>query len=334
MSFISPLLRSQRLCAIFALACLCFPLGGHAFSLGKPKVPDWAMNQIPDTSQVLYGVGSGSSAEAAKQAALQDIAGKLLTQVASETRSHTLASGDSVSEQFSQNIKTSVDDMGLGGYTVDLSEKKGKTYWVRLSLAKSKLFDTTKAQLDPILLEIKNFFSTLDRTSALQVKKSVSHVRSLLDDARSKLFVMKSVRPSYDILSQQQRLSQNEKALSAKVNSLKIYVKASSQLSDLGYKLTNALNQDGMTTTTQASGAGVVTVNLSGNFADSMQMGSKFSAATVRAKTVDELGNLVSERQYQIYGSSSSSHAMARQIAVNKFMDELAIEGAASTLGF
>ncbi len=334
MSFTSKVGVYRIFLTVLVLAGLGLAPSVYAFGLGKSKSPDWAVNQASDTAAVLYGIGSGSSPDLAKQSALQDIAGKLLTKVESETSSHTSSSGGRVSERFTRNITTSVDDMGLGGYLVDKSEKKGKVYWVRLSLEKTKLYESTKAQVDPLLLELKNFFSTLSGTSALEVKQNHKSVEKTLEEARGKLFVMKAVRSNFDLLGAQQKLSGYENALKTKVDSLKIYVKASGSLKELASKLTNALNQEGMITTTEPSGSGVVTINLKGTFTDSIQVGAKFSAATVSARTVDELGKLVSERRYQIHGSSHSSHTMARQIAINKFIDDLMLEGVSERLGF
>jgi len=68
---------------------------------GKSKTPDWAIDQIPDTASTLYGIGSGRSIDAAKQAALEDIAGKLITNVQSSTQQLTQTSNGKVSESFS-----------------------------------------------------------------------------------------------------------------------------------------------------------------------------------------------------------------------------------------
>jgi hypothetical protein len=300
---------------------------------GKSKTPEWAIDQVPDTAHTLYGVGSGRSIEAAKQSALEDIAGKLITNVQSTTKQLTQASNGKVSESFSRNIQTSVEKMGLGGYVVDKSEKKGKTHWVRLSLEKSKLFNTTKTQLNPVMLELNDFFASLGRKSALSARLEQEHVASLISDARGKAFVMSAANQGYKVSALQQKLAAYESALNSKVNNLSVYIQAGNQMGEFGEKLAHQFGQEGWVASTRAPKANSIKISLNGSFRDGIQFGAKFSAATVDVRVTNELGELVSQQQLNIHGTSQSSHQLARQIAVNKFIDDASIYGVAQKFG-
>ncbi|MFT7558523.1 MAG: hypothetical protein ACI93R_000418 [Flavobacteriales bacterium] len=318
---------------ILLVLCLSLSVQPFAYGFGKSKAPGWVLNQIPDTDQVFYGIGGGGSLEAAKQGALEDIAGKLLTQVQSSSEYNSVASNDKVSEQFSSNIKTSVSNMGLSGYSVDLSKKKGKMYWIRISLEKSALFSSTAAQLEPVLLELNQTFSHIDSKSVLQIKKNADHLRRLIKDSKGKLFVMSSAQRSYNASPPQQILSSYESRLSDKLKGLVLYLKADKQLAELGTKIAHELNLNGWTATTRRPSAGFVTIQLNGVFKDGIQFGNKFSAAPLSIEVLDEFNKMIAQQQFHIHGTSRSSYENARQIAATKFVDELKLEGVGKKLG-
>lgn len=312
---------------------LASPLLQALGPFGKSKTPDWAIDQIPDTASTLYGIGSGRSIEAAKQSALEDIAGKLITNVKSSTQQLTQSSNGKVSESFSRNIQTSVEKMGLGGYEVDLSEKKGKVFWVRLSLERSKLFNTTKTQLAPVMLELQRFFGSIGDKSALTVRQEQEHVLSLIADARGKAFVMSAANQGYNALALQKKLAAFESALASKVENLSVYIQGSGQMREFAEKLAHQFGQEGWVASTTSPTAGSIKIVLKGSFRDGVQFGAKFSAATVDVRVSNELGQLVSQQQLNIHGTSQSSHPLARQIAVNKFIDDASVYGVAQKFG-
>ena len=304
-----------------------------AIGFGNKNPPEWVEDQLPDTDAVFYGIGSGKTPQEAKKVALEDIAGKLMTQVESSVEINTYAANDKVAEEFSSKIKTSVQNMGLSGYTVDASKKKGKTHWVRLKLDKATLFSSTKAQFDPLMMELSNTFKSFNTKSSLDVKKERADLVTKLAKANSQLFVMSSANKSFSASAYNQQLSAHREAVAKKMNELVIYVQASQDMKELAGKIVHELNQVDWVATTQKPAHSSPKLVLEGSFNDGEQFGNPFTQATVQSKLVDEYGRTVNQQSFNIHGTSRSSHASARQIAVNRFVEEASFSGVDDILG-
>lgn len=109
---------------------------------------DWWNSPPVDNEQYFYGVGEGYTLSQAQDLALNSIAGKLGTTIASEMSRKTQDFSGISSDNIARTIRSHVSDVKLGYYTVLNIADSANSTRILLRLDKQKLANSWRQQLE------------------------------------------------------------------------------------------------------------------------------------------------------------------------------------------
>jgi len=118
-----------------------------ACSTSAAIAQDWWNSPPVDDEQYFYGLGEGYTKQQAQELALNNIAGKLGTTIASEMSRNTQDMSGISADDIRRTIKTQVADMQLGYYSVLRTADEGSGTRVLVRLDKQKLAADWQRQL-------------------------------------------------------------------------------------------------------------------------------------------------------------------------------------------
>ena len=122
------------------------------------KPPSWFLSTKQGAK--FYGVGSGGSFESAKQAAIDDLAQSVQTQVRSSTHIHNTQHNDKLTTKLSQHIELDSSALSLPNLQVSNKAYKQGTYYVQVGISKEQLLAPLKQDLQAILSRAKPIIAT------------------------------------------------------------------------------------------------------------------------------------------------------------------------------
>lgn len=122
------------------------------------KPPSWFLSTKQGAK--FYGVGSGGSFESAKQAAIDDLAQSVQTQVRSSTHIHNTQHNDKLTTKLSQHIELDSSALSLPNLQVSNKAYKQGTYYVQVGISKERLLAPLKQDLQAILSRAKPIIAT------------------------------------------------------------------------------------------------------------------------------------------------------------------------------
>lgn len=116
--------------------------------VAQAKLPDWVESPTPDTDTHLYSVGSSTTLDRAKKAALVELAGKVNSRVQQLYQSKERAVNDQYSSWTSVDTEVEIGETDLRYFYVNQTEQIGNVYWVELVLDKVKMAQDLSARLE------------------------------------------------------------------------------------------------------------------------------------------------------------------------------------------
>ncbi len=130
--------------------------------------PKWVSNprSVLDYEEYIIGIGSGSSYQAALTNAQTDLAQQISVKVESvlELKSVNLEIGgkEFYAESIEKSSKLTVDQM-LKGITVARQEQEKQTYWVMVTLNKTRMLNSIRGELDALYRSAETLFEDGNR---------------------------------------------------------------------------------------------------------------------------------------------------------------------------
>jgi len=323
-SAIRPALHSAWL----LLALIVLPLAASAKGL-----PEWVQSPPQDTDNLLFGIGQGASIPNATQSALESVAGKLMTEVESNLTIDTQVEDNIAKESVASQIRSQVAKTNLANYSVEATERDGKDFFVLVKVDQNAVWKANQDALKENLAEIDAYFGKLDKRSTLDVTEEQGAIEDKIKQARSKALISRSLNPNYDHTAISEKLRSYEAKLQDKVDNKAIYIVASPDLTPLAQRLANQLTNEGFTVSLTKPITNTPEIHLDGKFDQYDQFNQKHVTARTVIRVMDEFNKAVSTTEVVLTGASMLSHDSAKTIAINRYMQEVEIQGAAASLG-
>ncbi len=318
---------------IHYILVLTFLLAQSQLLIAGKKLPDWVLNPVSDTDSTLYGVGQGSSHANAKQSALESIAGKLLTEIESTLTVNTQSSNDKVMENVSGSIKSQIANTNLSGHEVDRVKKVKKVYWAQVSIPKKVLYETTWNEFRDLMNGLNQQFSSLSEQSVLEVYGDREGTYETLKKARSKLMIARAVNSQVDYSRYSNQLTVFGVKLEKKLNRFIIYVTSNPEMSELAKRLANQLSIEDIPAVLSTPQYRAPKLKIDGKFKEQIMLNQKNVVSRLTVELIDEFSNTLSTREFNIRGSSLTSHESAKTVAINRFVKDLELEGINEAFG-
>lgn len=308
-------------------------LGCTTMAASAKGLPAWVESPPADSASHYFGIGQGKSIANATQSALESVAGKLMTEVESDLTIATQVQDNVAKSEVASQIRSQVAKTNLANYSVEATEKDGKDYFILIKVEKAAVLQANQDALKELMSELNAYFTRLDERGSLAVKDDAKGVGEKIRQARSKALISRSLNPNYDHTGISNTLRSYENKLSQKVANQTIYISSSPALKNLAQKIANQLTNEGYTVTLNKPTQPAPTIHLNGNFREFEQFQQKHVAANAAVRVTDEFNKALYTSEVVLSGASMMSYDSAKTIAVNRYIKELEVYGAATSFG-
>lgn len=314
--------------ALLLLVALCYT--STVYSKGLPA---WFQTPPSDNADTLFGIGQGTSLQTATQSALESIAGKIMTEVESDMTIATQVQDNVANSQVASQVRSQVAKTNLANYTVEAQQKDGKDFYVLVKVNQKAVWQANQDALKELEAEIDAYFDDLQSKSTLSVSEDQSAITDKIHLARSKALISRSLNPNYDHTTISNKLRGYQDRLKKKVANNAIYITGSADLKALAQRVANQLTNEGYTVTLTPSNNNATVIYLEGSFREYDQFNQKHVTARAVIRVTDEFKKPIYTKEVVLNGSSLMSYDSAKTIAVNRYLKELELDGAAASFG-
>lgn len=165
------------------------------------EIPSWVLNPPADDNNHFYGVGEGDSMRMARDEALNTIAAKLSTSVASTLSKNatqsTLGSGLIFNSTTNQQLSSEVKKITFSNYNIVYNAvENGRTY-VLVKVNRNQFLAEKKEEIADLEKEMANLFSKLKSKEILERFKILKDITQTAERAKTLVSIVASLDPSY-----------------------------------------------------------------------------------------------------------------------------------------
>lgn len=284
-------------------------------------IPEWVKTPPGDSSVSMYGIGEGYNLESAKQSALKDIAGKLATNVKSESENRDYLYNGMGSSAFQQKVNTQVKDTKLTNYEVLKTTQSQGQYYALIAMSRAAFVKDKLDQLTEVNSKIETELHQVKQKNNLLQLVSYNNAIQLANQARPLIYLIHAADSQQNKqadLKAYRGYEQAEKRLS---ETTKFFLSSEPSLAPLVHQIKRVLQTNGFQVGSKASADSLLEIRGSIEEADIFSTKSVKINFDVLVKT--NTGQLVSSKSYQLTGSSVSTFKAARQSAMNKLTSKL-----------
>lgn len=290
----------------------------------QPALPAWVTAPPRDTADKLWGVGEGADFEAAKRAALKDIAAKLRVAISAQIESRVTVSS------------TNIDKFARTKVAEDVQRTEFKNFALEQSApSASGIYALVSVDRNAFVADLEQKLSTAERETAkadgggtpIERFIRLQRAKPVLDRALSLAQVLSAADRAFDTT----RLARIESKLAdarRSAGDLTFSIKSSAENRDVAQTFGGFLNDIGMRV-----GNGGTALQIDATSSQDENFGSKSVLLRVFCKIVDEHGQTLASREILSSGASMKDFASARQAAVRQLGDKLREMGPVLGLG-
>jgi len=297
-------------------------------------LPDWVLSPMQDNINTLYGIGQGSTLDAAKQAALADVAAKLFVRVSGSTTVEIQADNNIVMESVKDSIKTQINETQLSHYNMDQVASVGESYWVQLNIPRDILVQNTEKSLHLSNRELDDSFHAFKELSSVQQYIKTSELKNDTDSAITLWILLQALEPARKNDAQDRVYSSYMSLLLQAKESLSFSIVNSDDTTGFAELLSVLLSKESieakLTNNQNIIGP---SIKISGKFKTFSLFDEKQVQADVTIKVFDERGDLIAKRHHSMAGTSVSSYDSAKRSAARRLSDKFEAQGVQESLG-
>lgn len=298
-------------------------LAGCASKASAPapvEIPQWVQNPLGDTAESIYGIGEGYSLDSAKKSALRDIAGKLMTKISSESVGRASDTDGQSSRSFQQKVNTQIEDTKLTSYETIRAVNMNGQYYVLIDMKRKVFIQDNKNELDEIEAKIAQELNGINSKNKLLQLVHYNQIITLTESAKKPLYLIQSVDSQFDVESYLRKYRQYEQAERTLSQTTQFKIQPAAGMSGIAQQLSNAMKVNGFQVSNRGGYDAIIKID--GFFEKSEAFSMKMVAINFLLTVKTDKNQLVSSKQYNISGSSVSSHAAGEKNALNQIKNK------------
>ena len=323
------LVKSRHLvvCSILAFLTACASTTPSAPLL---VIPDWVKAPPADDGKYMYGIGEGYSVANAQKNALRDIAGKIATNINSESEDRTLLADDQLSSSYRERVNTRIDDIKLTNYKVLKTEQQQSQVYMLVAMSRSVFITDKQNSLSEINAKIAQQLEGVSGKNAVEQLFAYNNALQLAKDGRRLITLLVTVNPTFDAekhLSYYRQLSAQEVQVAKRAS---FYVVPNSGLNVVAAEVKKAMQTKGFNISSSRSATGRIT--LEGNIKEADLFGNKNAVIEFDVVLATNKGKFLSRKHYRLMGSSTADYVNAKQRALAVLTNQLTTKSDIYTL--
>ena len=326
-------MRKSVLGGLVLLALLgggCASIGGLT---GGSAAPAWVLQPPADTAEAWWGVGEGRDRDAAKGAALRDVAARLRVGISGKLDTQVSETNGKVDRRASARVSEEVARTEFRNYTIEQTAQSGKLVHVLVKVDRRAFVTDVRAAIEPLDAAIRQGTANLDSASPIERFVTLRKLGPTLDKASAQAQLLVGAENGGKGLALLDRYRTLQQQTTDAASALVFKLDAKPRDADIATAVGTLMNENGMRADASASATGTVVAITSAGREDEMS-GSKLVKLDVTLAVRDDRGQSVATRTYQVSGASRLDHGVARQNAIRSLLEAMRAEGPVAALGF
>jgi len=302
-----------------------FLLSGCAGAFPAPggSLPGWVMSPPADTSRDFFGVGEGTSLARAKASALNDIAGKLGTEVSSNVGRDVRQNGEQIQRMAHEVITARVDKTRLLHHRVLKSTQRGGRYYALLSVSREAMKRDALLRLKQLDQYLAQQWQALPGLSALQQFVRAQKMAERSKQAIGLVMILQALDRHFQVRPYFEKDNLYQKKRDALLSSTLFRIHSSRGMHALAQGLVARLSRDHIQSALGSRGRSAdpvieVRAELEKRVAFSTSYVRLLAALIVK----DAEGHIVSSLKYEARGESIENFGAATQNAVEGLLKQ------------
>ncbi len=311
----------------------CSLLPGSKKTVKEVSMPAWVLNPPVETSENIYGIGSGFTYNQAKEAALKDIASKLIIEVSSQSKSEVSQFNKNVSSSANQQINTRTIETQLSDYKILQSEQVGSEIFMQIGMSRSGFIKKTSSRLKEIDDKIKIVMRELPSKTKLQQLIAIQDIEPSIAKARRFVLLLQaagSPNKTDKYLSYYNNVLKKSNSL---LYNVRFNVSSDSNTKDFAKHLVALMSNKNISASISNKANADVYINVKGTIKSSVMFSQNISQLKVRIKISDKRKRVISVKEYESSGSSPGSVASSVESAIKSMGDKFKNNGILESLG-
>lgn len=313
-------------------------LSMQACSLGtkqtkKASIPLWVLTPAADTRATIYGIGSGYSYNDAKEAALKDISGKLITEISSQSKSELSVHNASVSRSANEQINTRTVETQLSDYKVTKSEQVNNELFMQISMSRESFIRNTSTRLKELDDKIRNLIQGISNKPKLQQFIATQDLKPNIAKARSLVLLLQAAGGQQNTDKYLAYYGSALKNSSDLLHNLHFNVSSSKNLKSFAKHLVTLLHNENISASISKSKNGNAQIYISGDTSSNVIFSQHISQLKINIKTSDRNNRAISVVEHESSGSSTSSSVLASASAIKNMGQKIKDNGILKSLG-
>ncbi|QSZ41383.1 hypothetical protein GJV85_04435 [Sulfurimonas aquatica] len=309
---------------------------GGATGPTPSALPQWYLNPPQSNQSFYYGVGEGSSKDAAKANALAQIGGTIAVNISSELDMKTEVHNDEYSENVKTQTKASVEKIKFTGVNVIENAYIAGKYYSYLNVDRAVLFDAQESAMKVDYANIKSLYKTSKEGNIFELIKNRDKIESKISTLMSKFPILKAINSGFNESVYSSELSKIKEDLRNSPSRAMVYVSHENS-KELAEVLKNHISTYGMTLVDTPRSANeqknLLKVNVSRvaqeknvKMSDPRLIGASFADVTVTLTTRNSTNNIIAQNRVNIINISKDGYAAA-VVKTAKFEREIQKRG-------
>ncbi|MBI5329800.1 MAG: LPP20 family lipoprotein [Betaproteobacteria bacterium] len=293
--------------------------------------PSWVLSPPKDSSEWYWGVGEGPELDAARRAALKDVAAKLRVSISGSLENKVSVRNDTVDRQARSRVSEEVQKTEFSHFAVDKTAPSPQGFYALVKVDRLAFLRDTQAKLDNADAAVNAAVAGLEAKSPIEAFLALRRAQPGLEKAIGYTQLLSGADAGFKGADRLRRYEGYlEQGVQAGRN-LVFDLRSGYDDGDLAAAVGQFVNDSGMRTG-RAPGGASVEVSASQRAED--LFGSKIVKLNVALTVRDGQERTLASRTYAVSGASVKDHRAARQGAVQKLLEALREAGPVAGLGF
>jgi hypothetical protein len=300
------------------------------------QIPNWYVQPTANDSYNLYGVGEGYTIDEASKAALNNLAGKLITNISSESSLLLQSNNYWVNQQSRQNINQVIQNITFTNYRISNSSSYDGKIYVEITVDRNSFTKYYKQELENLNTKMPDLAKTLSGKNILEKRNILKEINDLSIQASKVNAILESIGArNVDFKTNNNLYAFYQNSYKKLLNTIEFSIEGKNVPDALIDVVVLGLNQEKIKVVRakNINNPNLVIVQIKSRATHQKIYGSNIAKIKLDFTLQSGSGKTINSNQVEVSGSSVIGKQEAINAAIAQFNDKVAKDGILKIFG-
>lgn len=323
---------------ILALLLSCFACANDPAvnPMALDKLPSWYLSPKANDSQNLYGAGEGYTVEEASQAALNNLASKLMVSISSESSSLLESNQYGTNEENRQKINQSVEKMTFNNYRVSNSASFNGKVYAEVAVDRSNFIQDRTQKLTELNQKMADLYQGLAPKTILEKRNDLATISDSAIEASSITYILSSLGAhGIDFKKNVNLYNSYQNAYQKVLSQIEFVIEDHDTPKSVASVIITALNRERIkiVKTKNLNNSNLVIIDIKSNSVTQQIYGANVTKLKLDFTLLSNQEKIINSNSLEVSGSSVVSASEATSAAVANLATQISQNGVLKALG-